>query len=288
MQSGTKPLLRLPKTQFHTVFGSTAPDNIPDFNVDAGIWMPDQNVLGAPTECTGFTGADILTDITKVLQDPDFIYAAALYLEGEGPTTGGADFHIALQGLVAVGSIAQAAIPLGFSAVQMGELYVANWNNWPAAIKALALKNVQNGTLNLLGNGDPFDSIMSAVYTSKIAGSLGSIWYDEWDNIGPDGILPMPSNLEGFTYSPWHNYAAKGKKTINTTKYIPLKSWQGPSYGDKGWCYMSREVANAVFAVAGTGAIGLNPNAMRWASIIGILCERFPILLTDLPTLLRA
>lgn len=284
--NGTKPLKKAPRKHFHRVFGSTAPDNIPDFNVDAGLTMPDQNAAEAVTECTGYTAADIMTDITKVVQTPDFMYAATLYLEGIGPTTEGADFHVALQALVAFGSIAQSLAPI--SALKQGELYVANWNNWFDSLKIVARKNVQNGTFNLLGNGDHFDSIMSAVYTSKIAGSLGSIWYDEWENIGRDGILPMPANLEGFTYSPWHNYAAKGKKTINTTKYIPLKSWQGPSYGDKGWCYMSREVANAVFSVEGTGAIGLNPNAMRWASIIGILVQRFPQLLPMLPQLLRA
>lgn len=284
--NGTKPLKKLPRKQFHRVFGSTAPDNIPDFNVDAGLTMPDQNVDGAPTECTGYMSSDIMTDITKIVQCPDFMYAATLYLEGVGPTTEGADFHVALQALVALGSLPINLANL--SALKQGELFVANWTNWADVLKTAARKNVQNGTLNLLGNGDPFDSIMSAVYTSKLAGSLGSIWYEEWNNVGPDGILPMPANIEGTTYSPWHNYAAKGKKTISTTKYIPLKSWQGTAIGDKGWLYMSREVANAVFAVQGTGAIGLNPNAMRWASLIGILVQRFPALLPDLPQLLRA
>lgn len=131
---------------------------------------------------------------------------------------------------------------------------------------------------------DTFDKIISAMYTGKIAVSCGSPWFKEWQGLPAESILPMPQDIQlqaMSAYTPWHNYAAKGKKTINGVPTIIIKAWTG------GWLYMPREVANAVFALPGTGALTLNPSANRWWSLVGILVQRFPQLLPHLPALLQ-
>lgn len=269
---GTRPALDIHKERkFHERFGGIAQAAIEDFNLDSGIWNPNQETDNAPTECVGYTAADLLTDIFKMQFDPDFAYAAAKYVAGDGPGDQGTSFHAGIQGVIGVGGIgAQSAT---FSATTRGELFVSDWNNWKPYLKTLALKYVQNGLLNVLGNGDSFNSIISAAYTGQISVSLGSPWFLEWQGIAPESLLPMPQNALAQSVNPdtpWHNYAGKGKKTINGQATIPIKSWQGH------WLYMTQEVANAVFSLAGTGALTFNPAASRWWSLMGILMQRFP------------
>lgn len=280
---GTRPARHISRERiFHKHFGGVATAALPDFNLDAGLTMPDQEADNAPTECVGYTAADILTDITKVPIDPDFSYAAARFVSGDGPGTEGASFHAGLQGLIAVGGLM--THDATFHALDRGELFVSDWNNWQPYQKTKALLSAQNGLYNVLGNGDNFSSILSALYTGRIAVSLGSPWFKEWQGLPAESILPMPADMQLqaiSAYTPWHNYAAKGQKTINGQKLIPIKSWQGH------WLYMPQDVANAVFALAGTGALTLNPKANRWWSLVGILLQRFPQLITHLPQLLN-
>lgn len=280
--NGTRPLIIQPRRVFHERFGSIASDTIPDFNVDTGLnGMPDQIVDGAPTECTGYTVADILTDVTKTVEDPDFSYAAALYLEGISSGTAGADFHLALQGAVAVGVLP--SVLKTFSAKNVGELYASAWTNYPDVQKKAALQYVQNGTYNVLGNGDAFSSILSALYTGKIGISVGTPWFFDWEENIQGGIVQTP-NPENFQN--WHNWAIKGKKTINGIPYLMGKSWQGTRVGDNGWLYYSREAINTALAVQGSGAITIATTGSRWASLVGILLERYPQLFTILPKLI--
>lgn len=279
MKSGTKPLLKPPKRHFHHAFGSAAP--LADFTVDSGLWNPNQETDNAPTECTGYFVADLATDLFKQLFTPDFSYAAAQYIEGVEPNDGGADFHAALQGFVALGAVPK--VLTSFSAATMGELYCANIDNWKD-LRQAALRYGQNGTLNALGNGLPYDSILSAINASRLSVALGSPWYSEWENLGPDAVLPMPKDVNNVSTLPWHCYAGKGRQNGG----IIVKSWQGPNYGKNGMAFMPPDVANAVFQVPGTGAIGINPLAIRWISLLVIACTRQPALLPLLPQLIAA
>lgn len=280
---GTKPAKDIHKLRkFKHQFGSVA--QIPDFNLDAGIWNPNQDADGAPTECVGYTNADMLADIFKKQFDPDFLYAAARYVSGEGPGEGGTSFHAGIEAVVGMGGLLSSDAT--FTAKSRGEIFASNINNYQPYQKTNALKFVQNGPLDVLGNGDAYTSIVSAAYTGQIGISLGSPWFAEWQNLPPESILPMPANpvqQSRDPSTPWHNYSGKGKKTFSTANTIPIKSWQG------FWVYMPQAVANAVFAISGTGALTYNPAAIRWLSIIGILIRRFPnIPATDLPRLINA
>lgn len=290
IKNGTRPAKNIHKERrWHDHFFGVIPANIPDFNLDSGLnGMPDQNADGAPFECVGYTTSDIGTDVIGKIQDPDFSYAASRYVSGDGAEgIGGTSFHGGLQGAVALGFLQKSLATV--SASVQGEKYVSDWNNWPAQLKKTALASAQNGILNVLGMGDDFDSILSACYTGKIGISIATAWYLNWDVTAVKyGIVQAPSNPQDVSNLGWHNWAIKGKKTIDGIPYLIGKTWQGTSVGDNGWMYFSREAINGALSVQGSGALTLNPNAKRWASIIGILVQRFPALLSELPQLLNA
>lgn len=288
MIGGTRPAKHLSRErEYHRHFGGISVDQIPDFNVDSGLTMPNQIADNAPTECVGYTGADFLTDIFKVPFSPDFTYAAARQISGDGPGIDGASFHAGLQSLVMFGGLKQTDATI--AAIDKGEMFISDWNNWGLETrlkKSYAYK--QNGVLNVLGFGDPFTSILSACYTNKLAVSLGTPWYLEWSHPSDAGVVPAPINPRNVQLLGWHNYAAKGKKTIKGIPHLAVKSWQGNNVGDGGWLYFPREVVNTALSIGGAGALTINKNANHFISMLAILVQRFPGLLGEVPSIFGA
>lgn len=281
MKSGTRPAEHLHKLKAFR-FGAIAPADIPDFCVDKGGWWPDQDADNAPTECVGYKSADYMYDLIGEIFSPDFGYAAARYVNGDGPGIDGASFHAGVEGLVAVGALT-AANAGNFKALIQGELSVSDFGAWSKDDRALALENAQNGVRNvLLSAFDPFDSIILAAYQTGKGISIGSQWYIDF-NGAPGGIIsgykPSPSPL-------WHNYAIKGQKTIGGQKYAMVKWWNGLN-GDHGWLYFDRVTVNALMDMSGAGALTIDPSANRWLTLLGILLRRFPALLPELPQLFK-
>lgn len=281
MRNGTRPLKRQPRREFHRHFGGSF--IIPSFSLDKG-WHPDQNADNAQTECTGYTVAKILTDLTGIQRSPDFHYAAALYLEGSIPTTAGADFHAAMQSAVAVGSLPLSKA--GISAKGSSEIFVANWDNWTQDERRVALQTLQNGTMNALGFADPYTSIISAAYNGQTGVSVGSPWYREW-RPGADGIMSAPANAQDTTGLPWHNWVILGQTYIGVKWYAVAYPHQGENFGNKGLVYFDKETINAIMQVSGTGAIVFNPKAIRWISLVAIAVQRYPFLLAHLSELIK-
>lgn len=251
----------------------------PDFNVDKGLWMPDQDADQAPTECTGYMATDLCADMDGILYSPDRQYAYTLFLEGIGPTEEGADPLAALESTILFGLVAQNGAPL--SAKMNGELLCANYKNWSNTPGI----NPKVRVYNALGNGAPFNSVISAAFLSKLGVGLCSLWYPEWEGVGSDGILQMPDLTN--TNAPGHAYAMKGQKTINGVMYWVLKSWQGSKYGDNGWVYMNGSIANAVFAMGTNSANALSPTGSRWISLVQIALRHLnaiPVILPELAT----
>lgn len=283
-KSGAKPIKQLPSRKFHERYpiaaGVTA---VQDFNLDANLWNPDQDADGASTECTGYTLADLATDLFKQPFSPDWSYAMALWLEGVQPNENGADPHVAMQAAVLLGFLRASDAP--FTAKSMGELYCANWKNWLSNLDQLSIAFAQNGTVDALGNGDPLSSMIAAASVGQIGISVCTQWYPEWGNLPATAILSMPAQLSNPDY-PWHNYVLKGQKTVNGQTYGVLKSWQGANYGENGFAYIGQDVAKAVLEQAGTGAITFDPQYIRFLAMAKILVEHFyPILLPYLPAL---
>ncbi len=283
MHSGTRPSRHAHLEKPFPHFAGTL--EIPDFCLDQGVnGMPDQDKDNAPYECVGYTTADLLSDIFKTPIDPDFSYAAARYVAGDGPEgTQGTSFHAGLQGAIAVGALSKAFAPI--SAAHNSEKFVSDWNNWLPSLRQAALSYAQNGLRNVLGQGDAFDSIVSALYTGKLSVSVGSPWFSEWTHDIQAGVVQTPSL--GGNYPSWHNYAIKGKKTIQGIPHLIVKSWQGTRVGEAGWLYFSRETINAAMSVKGSGALTIVQDANRWASLWGIVAQRFPMIVPLLPQLFK-
>jgi hypothetical protein len=154
-----------------------------------------------------------------------------------------------------------------FHAKDRGELFVSDFDNYHPYQKANAAAFAQNGLLDVLGHGDNFNSLASAIYTGRIAAALGSPWFSEWQGLPNGATLPMPVNgaaQASDPSTPWHNYTAKGLKDGK----LIIKAWTG------GFFYMPPSVANAVFSLPGTGALTFNPKAIHWMSDLAILLQR--------------
>lgn len=301
MIPGTRPAQHLSRVKpFEHRFGAATLQVIPDFNVDPGLWMPDQNADQGFTECVGYTGADHMVDIFHTLFLPDFSYAAARYITGEGPGTNGASFHAGMEGLVGVGAcpaIDYERISTVFTAKGKGELYVSDWRNWPAQAKTDSLGYVQNGVRNVLTPGmDAFDAILLAAYQTKRGVSIGTPWmfsppaqkagnYQTWD---ARGVCETPDLSLNYFFFPWHNYAIKGKKTFGGVSYAAVKWWGGDKEGDHGWLYWNRETVNGLLAMPQTGALTIDMDANRWASVVGIAVARFNFALPFKANLIKA
>lgn len=300
MIGGTRPARHIRRVKaFEHQFGAATLQAIPDFNVDPGLTMPDQNLDQGFTECVGYTDADHLTDITHKTYIPDFSYAAARYISGEGAGTNGASFHAGMEALVGVGGAlwTDYHYPATYVAKDKGELFVSDFANWTDRVKAEALTHAQNGIRNVLTPGmDAFDAILLAAYQGHRGVSVGSPWmfsppaqragnYQTWD---ARAICATPDMKLNYFFFPWHNYAIKGKKTFDGVPYAAVKSWQGTEIGDRGWLYFDRATVNGLMNMPQTGALTTDPDASRWASVVSIAIERFNFLLPFKANLLKA
>lgn len=109
------------------------------------------------------------------------------------------------------------------------------------------------------GGLDFFDSVRSALWLNRLDCrpiSVGTPWFQEWE-------VTIGGIIHDFTYDgnpghyPWHNYKICGWKNINGQPYLIGKSWQGRSYGDNGFHYISRDISNRLMTISGTGAFTL-------------------------------
>ncbi len=111
-------------------------------------------------------------------------------------------------------------------------------------------------SVDLISGSDWFDSFRQALRIGKNPISVGTIWFPEWGHTAFDGILTSLFVFDGNWDSEMgHNYKICGEKTIDGVPYLIAKTWQGKNFGDKGWCYFSRETFNKAFDIYGT--IGL-------------------------------
>ena len=219
---------------FHRTFSGTELPNLPDeLNVDAGLWMPDQNKSEInfnnppmPYGCTDYTSNDLCADQDGVLYNPAFTDSIT-----HANTSGGSDVRTSLLTTVKNGTQTRGG----------------------SIVKRTGVFNVQK--YDIL---DYFDSIRYAMLPTlgeKRSVSWGTPWFTLWEALARSGqsIMPIPDITTANSIS-WHNSKFCGWKTINGIPYLINKSWQGTTIGDNGFLYFSREVVNAVMEIQGTCA----------------------------------
>jgi hypothetical protein len=215
---------------FHKTFGAFVnASSLPaDFSVDAGLWMPNQNLPQAfsgipsipawPTGCTVYCQTDLCIDEDGKLLDPNLLEDVT-----HANANGGGDIRVALKAAINV-------------------------------FQRTAYFNIQ-----AKAPLDWFDAIRVAMWVSqaeKRSVSIGIPWFAEFENLLASYIMPIP--VFDTKRATWHNAKIAGWKTIGGAPYLIVKSWQGPEYGDKGYCYMPRELCNALLNISGTGAFTLS------------------------------
>lgn len=210
---------------------------LPEYNVDAGMTMRNQNNDGYSFSCTGQTQTDNLIDQYREILDPIWTYKNTCYIEG----------HEMNQGC---------QIRNSFKATRVYGVKKEREDD----VDALTRRGGSYFNIYDDSTHDWFDGIRTQIQLNKRAVSAGTPWFNSWSSVNSTGIMPMPTGDElaraksNVNAVLWHNYAIKGWILIGGIPYLICKSWQGPTYGDKGWCYMSREVANAVFEIRGSAA----------------------------------
>ena len=204
-------------------------------NLDYNKNFPNQELDGDPTECTALTVTDICGNILKMLFDPDFTYASTFYTENTPPSTAGADPRAAMYSVPLCG-----LLPVSketFTAKVMGELYVANLQNYSQAQKNLAL------IYRMCAKPVPMDyQSVIRVLQSGYAVSLAMKWY--W-GANPPVVLTAPQ--PGDTYTD-HNVAIYDWED---PRGLTIKPWLGANAGENGYCFLPKEVfdTSAVFTM---------------------------------------
>lgn len=228
MNHGIKPVRKDHRTfSFHRTFGSVPSPRlqVEDFDLDAGFGMPDQNADGLPNGCSGYTQSELCSDEDKIMYDPKFTYEKTLEMDSleDGEPC---DIYTSLSSTIVFG------------------VKIAGED------EKEAIKHKRGAYYQIENSSDWFDSIMEALLQKKSV-SFITPWYYCFNK--PDGIVGMEFITQPLP-NVWHNCKISGKKTINGVTYLKCKPWQGMNFGDKGWCYFSRETINRLMMIGGTGA----------------------------------
>lgn len=240
MNNGTRPVKPDHRDySFHRTFGSVGSLDLPaEYNCDAGFGMPNQNTDGFPNGCTGYTQTEICQDEDALRYNPAFTYMMTRMMEGTYPQPVGCDVRDSLKSTITYGVQAPTET---------------------TGSQAFVHHRGQYYNIEQVDGMDWFDSIRSALWVNRLerrSASVATIWYPDWENdMSTSGMLPMPENINiPANDASWHNYKICGWTSIGGYQYLITKSWQGDTYGNKGWAYFSREVIDAVLSVSQTAA----------------------------------
>lgn len=224
------------------VFGAVGVPELPTtVDNDAHLWMPNQNAPEPifnnpawPYGCTDYGQTKLAINHDKKLYNP-----ARLEAVTHANALGGYDMRKSFQAMIDGGM-----------------------ENKDGTITPCPFK--QYFEVRAQGTLDWFDAFRTALFLgigdSKTI-STGQPWYQVYEQIGADGILP--DVMDYTKISGWHDAVVVGYTDTNTSGqkirggelFLKIDSDQGVEYGDKGYCYMDRIHTNLVFNTYGTIAL---------------------------------
>lgn len=209
-------------------FGAVDPKYFPDeYNADLGISFPDQNADGLPNACTGYTQSELGQDENGELFDPRFTYEKTLAIAGSPPG----------------------------SPCQMRDSFKST--------RTFGLKRKENDSTLVRGayydvdkvNGSYAVGVQNALWLNNLQKrtvSCATPWFHEWVFADKSGILVAPQKYIWDKNTTGHNWKACGWKTIKGKRYIIVKPWCGPLWGDHGYGYLEFSIFDRVMAISGT------------------------------------
>lgn len=230
IRHGTKPTIHWSGNDFHKSFGTVGIDTstLPqELHLDAGLWMPDQeipqtfgsfSVPALPFGCTDYGGTDACMDEDGIQENPMLLETA-----DEANALGG----------ISITTMLAAAMKV-FDRTAYFSIRAQAPLDWFDAIRVC----------------------LASTETEKRIAIVGTPYYDEWADTSSTGIMPTPASFSPLGL-PWHCYVICGWTTINGEPMLIAKTWQGTRWGDQGWGYMSRALVNNVMNVGGSVAYTL-------------------------------
>lgn len=229
-------------------------------------------------ECTALAVCDLAGNILGKQFSNDFTYAATLQLEGVAPDVDpdGADPWTALQSAVAYG-----LLPLEnatFTSKTKGELYSANWLNYTAEERSLALQHQMIAPINL---GVNYDGMVTWMRMHQQGVMISLTWFSSFGTSGyaqtnQQGIMPTPSG------SISNHCVAAYLDTDNTT--VLIKPWLGTTWGRGGYGILTKELYDTI----AKDTFSFDVSGNHWLAILAIICTKFPYLYDKLPVLTSA
>lgn len=247
MKNGTYPTKKSHKKySYHRTFGSSIQLAPTAFNFDAGFGFPNQNSDGLPQGCTGYTQSELCQDEDLIVYLPRYTYDQTLAIEGV--IKGDPSFE---QIPCTIEDSLKSTIVYG---VDRGDGINPVHNRRGAYYDAIDGSDM-----------DAFDSMVSAMWTNyqktgkKSSVSFGCPWFQEFEMIKDDGVIISPPSWTPPSGTPWHNSKICGVTFVNGVEVLVDKSWQGPHFGNGGYCYFNRAQINSLMAIPGATANVLAP-----------------------------
>ena len=224
-----------------------------NYNVDSGTAFPDQNADLRPTECTAYLVTDSVRDHTGIEYSEDYNFMKTLEIMKVPPSTQGADLRSAFLVATSFGFLEKGKEPEIIKS--SGQTFAATPANWPVALDSEAEKTKKSFCM-ITGPYDFSSNAQSFMWNTKdrkYTVGVGTTWFEEFEEIDSTGVLPVKPK----TPTGGHAYKLCGWKEINGQPYWIVKSWQGESYGNRGYCYMPFSLMNQLMKSYGSAAYGL-------------------------------
>ncbi len=203
--------------------------------------------------CTAYTISEAIENQTGILMSPEYQVAKEGQIAG-APIFSGIDPLVALKSGRVYGALPQVQSPYTFSKdgwqkPALWQNYVPEFDTFASSFKRPSFYSVTAGNPQDM---DTYSAIQLALWDAredKAPIMAFGYWYDEWQHIGPDGVLPMPTkrpvSRHAYTLLDWCERGAV------------VLSHQGKGYGDGGIAYMPENVVNEVFFNLKENALGL-------------------------------
>jgi len=190
--------------------------------------------------CTAYATTQANEDQERVEFSPDFQFAMTKFIEGN-PNSWGATIRDACASLVKYGSLP--IVNAEFSWQKQGRGFIADWDNWPEALKQKAILYAKSSYALVSGPYDLFDNMRATLWANRNERRsivTGLVWRNSW-MVAKDGVIPNQGYEDNGTP---HAIRIVGVKYIHGEPYLIAPLTSGTRYGDNGVFYLPRVVVN--------------------------------------------
>lgn len=204
--------------------------------VDFLVYEPKQKDQGQTQRCAGYACSSLVEAHELVPVSADYIYGKAKELAGDRGY--GTELRNVLKAVTKFGAIEETEWQESLDDDQ-----ILDWWKWNEKYDPIACKHRQKTYFKVTGTGDLFDQITSSLWRFRASRHIcltGTLWYADWTY--SKIINSVWTNEIGG-----HAVQIIGQKIINGVPYLVIQNSYGPTVGENGRHYFSREVVNACF-----------------------------------------